>query len=384
MIYLDHAATTPMSETAIRVYSKVSRRYYGNSSSLHDVGSDAESLLEESRRQLATYFNGNPEGVYFTSGGSESNHLAIVSMARGNASKGKHLITTETEHASIANTFLLLENEGFRVTKIPVDSTGTVEVAAVREALEEDTILVSIGHANSEIGTVQPLKEIGLLLKERGVLFHSDCVQTFGKIPIDVKGIGLDSLSISSHKVYGPKGVGACYIAPNVSWCASIPGSSHENGFRSGTVNVPGNAAFVTAAEEMIDSMAHYERHFRMLRNNFVDFAKSDDRIVIEGHPAEHLPAIIGFRVKGLEGQYVMLELNRKGFAVSTGSACSVGKQSPSKTMLSLGRSPEEARELVRISFGKSTSKKEVEALIQALEGILASMDTAKSVQAGL
>ncbi len=380
MIYLDHAATTPIAEAALRVYSEVSRRYFGNSSSLHDIGSDAETLLEESRRQLATYINGNPKGVYFTSCGSESNHLAIVSMVHGNASKGKHLITTETEHASVANTFLLLEKEGFQVTKIPVDSTGIVKVDDVREALEEDTILVSIGHANSEIGTVQPLKEIGMLLQEHGILFHSDCVQTFGKIPIDVEAIGLDSISLSSHKVYGPKGVGACYIAPDVSWHATIPGSSHENGFRGGTVNVPGNAAFVTAAEQIIEGMSRYEAHFRKLRNKFMDFAKNEDRIVVEGHPAEHLPAIIGFRIKGMEGQYVMLELNRKGFAVSTGSACSVGKQSPSKTMLSLGRSPDEARELVRISFGISTSEKDVEAFVQALKEIISSMNQAKSV----
>ncbi|WP_261129925.1 IscS subfamily cysteine desulfurase [Bacillus sp. Marseille-Q3570] len=376
MIYMDHAATTPMSEAALRVYCDVSTRFYGNSSSLHDVGSDAQFLLEECRNQLANYFNGSPEGIYFTSGGSESNHLAIVSMARANATKGNHLITTETEHASVANTFALLENEGFRITKIPVDPTGLVDVAEIREALTENTILASIGHANSEIGTIQPLKEIGQLLKSNGVLFHSDCVQTFGKVPFDIKTIGLDSLSVSSHKVYGPKGVGACYIAPGVLWRPSIPGSTHEKGFRAGTVNVPGNAAFVAALEEIISEMSGYEGHYRMLREKFVDFAKSDDRITIEGHPNTHLPSIIGFRIKGIEGQYLMLELNRKGFAVSTGSACSVGKQSPSKTMLAIGRNPDEARELVRVSFGKETTEQDVEALVAALEGIVTSMKT--------
>lgn len=376
MIYLDHAATTPMSESAIRVFTEASKGFFGNSSSLHDIGSSAQAMLEECRKQLAGYLNADLNGIYFTSGGSESNHLALLSIGRAHSAQGKHIITTVTEHPSLMNTLQLLEEEGFTITKLPVDQTGRIRIPELIEAITEDTILVSIGHANSEIGTIQPLKEVGGILKDRHILFHSDCVQTFGKIPIDVKELGLDSLSISSHKIYGPKGVGACYIAPHVDWKASIPGTSHEKGFRSGTVNVPGIAAFVTAAGEMIEQMEHHDRYFRKLRDRLLTRLEVEEGIVMEGHPMEVLPSIIGLRLKGIEGQYAMLKLNRKGFAVSTGSACSVGKQSPSKTMLEVGRTRDQAREFIRISLGVSTTEDQMDAFTEELIGLSTKMKT--------
>ncbi len=379
MIYFDYAASTPMSASSLRVFTEASTRFYGNASSLHDVGSDAEMLLEECRKQFAGYLNGDPNGVYFTSGGSESNYLAIMSLVRAHSHKGKHLITTVTEHPSVTNTFQLLEEEGFTVTKLSVDSTGRIRLQDLIQAVTEDTILVSIGHANSEIGTLQPLQEIGEILNDRGILFHSDCVQTFGKVPIDVHSLGLDSLSISSHKIYGPKGVGACYVSPQTHWQATIPGTSHEKGFRSGTVNVPGIAAFVTAAGDMVDHMKENEMHFRKLRDRVLTRLESQDGFYIEGHPISVLPSIIGLRVKGLEGQYIMLELNRRGFAVSTGSACSVGQQSPSKTMIAIGRTPDEAREFIRISLGMSTSANDIDALLDELIHIAARNRAAKA-----
>ncbi|WLD94272.1 IscS subfamily cysteine desulfurase [Alkalihalobacillus sp. AL-G] len=370
MIYLDYAATTPISKSALHVYTEVALNYFGNTESLHDIGDNARNILSESRRQLAEYMNGHQEGIYFTSGGSESNHLAITSIVRANKSRGNHLITTITEHASVLNTFDLLENEGFRVTKLPVDSYGQVSVEDLRQVIETDTILVSIGHANSEIGTLQPLQEVGQLLKENGIFFHSDCVQTFGKKPIDVQKHGLDSISISAHKVYGPKGVGACYISPNISWKSNLPGSTHEKGFRAGTVNVPGIAAFVTAVGELIKSMEQNKLRFKEIRESFLKIVDGQSNLVVEGHPSEHLPSILGIRTKGIEGQFIMLEMNRRGFSISTGSACSVGSQKPSKTMLAVGRNDDEARELIRLSFGTPTSLDDVEAAANALTEI--------------
>ncbi|WP_257348397.1 IscS subfamily cysteine desulfurase [Pseudalkalibacillus decolorationis] len=374
MIYLDYAATTPISSTALHVYTEVATNFFGNTESLHDVGDGALNILSESRRQLANYVNGHQDGIYFTGGGSESNHLAITSIVRAHSSKGKHLITTMTEHASVLNTFQLLEGEGFRITKLPVDSQGKVSVKDLEDTIESETIFVSIGHANSEIGTLQPLEEIGRLLKERNILFHSDCVQTFGKIPIDVKKLQLDSISVSAHKVYGPKGVGACYLSPNLSWKPNISGSVHEKGFRPGTLNVPGIAAFVTAVGELIENIEANAEKFVGLREHFLKAMSNDAKFKVEGHRSNHLPSILGIRTHGIEGQYAMLEMNRKGFAISTGSACSAGKQMPSKTMLSMGLNEDEARELIRISFGTSTSKKDIEGAANALNDILNSV----------
>lgn len=250
-----------------------------------------------------------------------------------------------------------------------------MKVDELKQAITDRTILVSIGHANSEIGTLQPLKEIGTLLKKHGILFHSDCVQTFGKIPIDVEELGLDSLSISSHKLYGPKGVGACYISPNVSWEACIPGTTHERGFRAGTVNVPAIAAFVTAAEDSIKEMENHTKHYWKLRDRLLVNLERNEQVIVEGRPLDGLPSIIGFRVRGIEGQYLMLELNRRGFAVSTGSACAAGKQSPSKTMLAIGRSPDEARGLIRVSLGIHTTLDDIDAFLLALEESLEKMN---------
>ncbi|MCF6136378.1 IscS subfamily cysteine desulfurase [Pseudalkalibacillus berkeleyi] len=379
MVYLDYAASTPISDSALRVFTESSKRFYGNASSLHDAGSHAKEMLEACRRQFAQFVNGESKGIYFTSGGSESNHLALQSLIRAHSVKGKHLITTSTEHPSVTNTFLLLENEGYHVTWLPVDSTGMIRIKDLEEAITEETILVSIGHANSEIGTIQPLAQIGNIVKEKGILFHSDCVQTFGKVPINVKELGLDSLSISSHKLYGPKGVGACYISPHIRWEPSIPGTSHESGFRQGTVNVPGIAAFTVAAEEMVNNIDRNNNHFLSLRKQLLSELVEENWVVYEGHPTHSLPSIIGLRVKGIEGQYMMLELNGKGYAISTGSACSTGKQAPSKTMISIGRSPDEARELIRISLGVTTTTDEIKGFISDIKIILSIMKSVKT-----
>lgn len=374
MIYLDYAATTPMSEKALHVYSQVATNYYGNSSSLHDMGSTAQTILEESRKTMAAFLNGDAKGVYFTSGGSESNYYAIHSLLKGNNKKGKHIITTNLEHSSIANTLEDLQNDGYEITFVPVNAEGRVELAALSNAIRPDTVLASIHHGNSEIGTIQDLVSIGEVLKKHNILFHSDCVQTFGKIEIDVKKANLDSISISSHKIYGPKGVGACYINPSRTWKPVIPGTTHENGFRPGTVNVPGIAAFITAAEEIFPNKGSEQERYHSLRKKLVDGIRQGEawNITEVGPASNRLEHIIGLTIAGIEGQYIMLECNRYGVAISTGSACSVGMQKPSKTLLAIGKSKEEAKQFIRLSLGKLTTDAEIEETINIFQKFLA------------
>ena len=369
MIYLDYAATTPMSAEALQTYTKAASQYFGNEQSLHDIGGTASSLLQVCRKTFAEMIGGKEQGIFFTSGGSESNYLAIQSLL--NAQNKKHIITTPMEHATIRSYFQTLQSKGYTITEIPVDKNGLIRLIDLEEAITEDTVLASIQHGNSEIGTVQNIAEIGALLKKYNVLFHSDCVQTFGKLPIHVFEMGIDSLSVSAHKIYGPKGVGACYINPQVRWTQIFPGTSHEKGFRPGTVNVPGIAAFLTAAENILKNQQEESLRFKGLRSYFLEQIRTLPlKIEVEGHSASCLPHIIGVTIKGIEGQYTMLECNRRGIAISTGSACQVGKQEPSKTMLAIGKTYEEAKQYVRFSFGQQTTKDQIDTTIHALHTI--------------
>ncbi|MFA8439696.1 IscS subfamily cysteine desulfurase [Pueribacillus sp. YX66] len=372
MIYLDYAATTPMSEEALDAYTEAAKKFYGNPSSLHDIGSEAENMLEVCRTQLAHMINGEAEGVYFTSGGTESNILAIRSLVTAHKYKGNHIITTKVEHSSLYQLFKLLETEGFEVTYLGVDEEGQIDMGELKATIRDDTILASIHHVNSEIGTIQRLHEIGELLEEEGVLFHSDCVQSFGKLAIDVKKYKLDSLSVSSHKLYGPKGVGMCYINPIIRWAMQLPNTTHERGFRPGTVNVPGVVSFTMVAQLAMKNIAENFERESMLRNRFLfGIKKIDYEINVEGHSIEQLPSIIGLSISGIQGQYMMLEFNRHGIAISTGSACQVGQQEPSRTMLALGKTDDEAKQFIRISFGRFTDERHIEKAISVLKNII-------------
>ncbi|HHT7155553.1 cysteine desulfurase [Bacillus thuringiensis serovar andalousiensis] len=369
MIYLDYAATTPMSEEALQSYMKAASQYFGNEQSLHDIGGTAASLLQVCRKTFAEMIGGKEQGVFFTSGGSESNYLAIQSLL--NPRTKKHIITTPMEHASIRSYFQSLKSKGYTITEIPVDKNGLICLVDLEAAITEDTVLASIQHGNSEIGTVQNITEIGALLKKYNVLFHTDCVQTFGKLPIHVFEMGIDSLSVSAHKIYGPKGVGACYINPQSRWEQVFPGTSHEKGFRPGTVNVPGIASFLTAAENILKTQWEESLRFKELRSYFLGQIQTLPlEIEVEGHSTSCLPHIVGVTIKGIEGQYTMLECNRHGIAISTGSACQVGKQEPSKTMLAIGKTYEEAKQYVRFSFGQQTTKDQIDTTIHALHTI--------------
>ncbi|GAB3059325.1 IscS subfamily cysteine desulfurase [Virgibacillus ainsalahensis] len=374
MIYLDYAATTPMSEEALEIYTKVSTTYYGNPSSLHDTGSNAFLLLENCRQELANLLQAEKEGMYFTSGGSEANLLALQSLIDAHKDKGNHLITTATEHASVHNFFRKMEAEGFDVTYLPVDEQGAVDSEDVKNAIRENTILASIHHANGEIGTIQPIEAIGEVLHEKDVIFHADCVQTFGKIPIHLSKTNIDSISISSHKIYGPKGVGAAYIRPGLRWKSQLPNTTHESGFRPGTLNVAGIAAFVTAAKAGCKDMKREGERITALREKLID-QLAGKGITIEGHPSNFLPHILGLRVEGMEGQYMMLECNRHGIAISTGSACQAGLQQPSRTITAIGRTDAEAKQFIRLSLGKHTNPEDINRTGEVFDQVLGQRD---------
>jgi cysteine desulfurase len=360
MIYFDFAATTPLDPEAAEVFVQASTDYFGNSSSLHDIGGQSQDLLENCREELAYLLGINKKGLYFTSGGSEGNFLALEALLSAPKKPGKHIIAGVAEHSSIHG--VLNRLEGYSITFLPFNSFGLIDVEELQRAITPETVLVTVQHVNSEIGTIQHIEEIARICLMHDVHFHSDFVQSFGKINVRNLSQLVSSFSFSGHKIYGPKGVGGVYIDPAISWRPFFPGGSHEKGFRPGTVNVPGIAAMTAAAQKINDELEQNYDKYRELRAAF--FATIEPiKEYVRIHQAEsvsQLPSIIGMRISGIEGQWMMLECNRYGFAISTGSACQIGMQSPAKVTQALGLSPQEAKEFIRISFGVSTKREDV------------------------
>lgn len=367
MIYLDYSATTPMSKHALDVFSKVSQDVYGNTMSLHNIGTEAEHLLALCRAKLAGMTGADSEGLFFTSGGSESNALAILGLARANQKRGKRILASPGEHASVINALSLLEKEGFEVCYLPLDEKGSVTPDQLEKNIFPGTILAVIGHVNSETGVLQDIDSLGRILKSRKILFHCDAVQSFAKLPIDVSRSFVTSLSASSHKTYGPKGVGLLYIDPSAQYEALLPDGTHEKGVRQGTVNLPGIAAFTAAAEEAFSHQKEDTIQIAQLKALLIKkLLETSFPFVVESQNAS-VPHILGLRIKGMEGQYVMLECNRRQIAVATGTACKAGQQAPSRTLLAMGRTDNESRELIRLSFGKSTTAEEIKKTAEVL-----------------
>ncbi|WP_413374539.1 IscS subfamily cysteine desulfurase [Alkalihalobacillus sp. 1P02AB] len=368
MIYLDYSATTPMSERAIEAYGEMARQFFGNSNSLHLGGEEALDILTVARKSLADLLTVPAHSLYYTGSGSEANFLTITGLAQAKQNKGKHILAIQTEHHSVKQALHYLENKGFSITFVEVDTTGRIIVEDLINAIQPETILATFAHASGELGTVQDLVKIHELLKKHDILLFSDCVQTFGKmdIPIDV----IDAFSISAHKVYGPKGLGAAIIHPKIQWKPFLKGTTHEAGFRAGTVDVPAIVAFSVAAEETFTRQTGEANRLEQLRQHFLKGLKEDPTFILEGHPTERLPFHIGLRRKGVEGQLLMLECKRKGLAISTGSACRAGLTEPPASLLAIGRSSSDAHEYVRITFGKYTSKEDVDYLLEVLLNI--------------
>ena len=359
---MDHSATTPVAPEVLEAMLPYFSEKFGNASSLHGYGLEAKEALEDSREKVARLLGANQEEIIFTSGGTESDNLALKGIARRSKEKGKHIITSSVEHPAILETCRNLQKEGFEVTYLPVTSEGLVDLAALESAIRPDTILISVMHANNEIGTIQLLEEIGRIAAEKDIFFHTDAVQSVGKIAVDVNALGVDLLSLSAHKLYGPKGVGALYVRKGTRLESIVQGGGHERGLRSGTENVAGIVGLARAAELTAESMATEGQRLTELRDRLaaVVLEKVKDAW-INGSMKKRLPGNLNFGFKYVEGESLLLFLDSKGIAVSTGSACSSHKLEPSHVLLSLGLRPEECHGSLRITMGRSNTKEEVD-----------------------
>jgi cysteine desulfurase len=379
MKYFDFAATTPLDPEAAEVYVKVATEYFGNSSSLHDIGGQSAALLESCREELANLVGIDKNGLFFTSGGSEGNFLAIEALLSSPKKKGNHIIAGMAEHSSVHGALSRLKTAGYEVTLIPFQSNGLINLEQLVKSITAETILITLQHVNSEIGTIQPIAEIAKVCKANNIHLHSDFVQSFGKIEVKSISSLVSSFSFSGHKIYGPKGIGGVYVDPRIKWTPFFPGSSHEKGIRPGTVNVPAIAAMTVAAQKLTGDFREENNKYQSLRKAFIDaLAPIKEKVEIyQADDGSQLASIVGLRISGIEGQWMMLEANRLGYAISTGSACQLGMQSPAKVTQALGLTATEAKEFIRISFGRSTCSEEVvqlgESIVHIVDAFIAS-----------
>ncbi len=371
-IYLDYAATTPVDPRVLRVMLPFFDKKFGNTMSLHSFGQEAKHVLEESRQEVANLIKAEPEEIIFTSSATESNNLALKGVALANKNKGKHIIISQIEHPCIMESAKWLEREGFKITRLPVDKYGQVSPKNVKSAIKKGTILVSIIHASNEIGTIQPIKEIGKICKKKGVLFHTDAVQSFGKIPINVNKMNIDLLSASSHKMYGPKGVACLFIRKGTKIEPILHGGGQEMGFRSSTVNVSAIVGFAKACEIAKKEMEKESRCLTRLRNRLIkSIPKNIKGTHLNGHPEKRLPNNVNFWFEFVEGESMVIQLDLLGIAASTGSACSSAKLEPSHVLLAVGLRHEQAHGSLRLSLGRWTKESEINYLLKVLPGII-------------
>ena len=372
-VYLDYQSAKPVDPRVISKMLPYFNELFGNPSSLHGTGDAATNILEESREIIAKFINAKPNEIIFTSGATESNNLAIIGYALRNKKKGKHIIISEVEHISIHNIAKYLTRQGFEVSKLPVDSYGKVTLRKLKNRIREDTILISVGYANNEIGTIQPIKEIGAIARKNNIAFHVDGVAAEGLIPIDVEKDDIDLLTLSSNDIYGPRGVGALYIRKGYRVNPLIIGGGQERGLRSGSENIPGIVGFAEAAKIMLEEMDDEVKKLQEYRNKLFDFVpKQITKSYINGHPTERLPNNAHFRFEAIEGESILLSLKDKGIAIATGSACSSKTLEPSHTLIATGLLHEEAHGSLQITPGRFTKPEDIENLIEVLPGVIA------------
>lgn len=371
-VYADNAATTAMSKTAIRAMEPYYDTLYGNPSSLHSVGQRAAEALEAARARVAACLGAKPEEIYFTSGGSEADNQAIRSAALVGARKGKrHIISTAFEHHAVLHTLKKLEREGFEVTLLDVGSQGLVNVKDVAAAIREDTALVTIMYANNEVGTIQPIAEIGALCREKGVPFHTDAVQAVGHLSIDVERDQIDMLSLSAHKFHGPKGVGALYCRKGLPLLPFIEGGAQERNRRAGTENLAGIAGLAAALEEANANLERNAAQISALRDKLIDGLSQIPHARLNGDRERRLPGNVSFCFEGIEGESLLLLLDAKGVAASSGSACTSGSLDPSHVLLALGRPHEVAHGSLRLSLSHENRPEEIDYILEVLPGIV-------------
>ena len=371
-VYADNAATTQMSRTAIEAMLPYMETIYGNPSSLHSVGQQAAEALQSARERVAKCLNASPREIYFTSGGSEADNQAILSAARLGERKGKkHIISTAFEHHAVLHTLKKLEKEGFEVELLPVGPTGTVTAQQVKDAIREDTCLVTVMYANNEIGSILPVAEIGRVCREAGVLFHTDAVQAAGHIPIDVKAQSIDMLSLSAHKFHGPKGIGLLYARQGVPLTSLIEGGAQERGKRAGTENIPATMGMAAALEEACAHIDENAGKVSALRDRLIAGLSNIPHSALNGDPVNRLPGNVSFCFEGIEGESLLLLLDAKGICASSGSACTSGSLDPSHVLLAIGRPHEVAHGSLRLSLCEWNSDEDVDRILEAVPEVV-------------
>ncbi len=371
-IYADNAATTMMSEKAFQVQIDCMKKHYGNPSSLHSVGQDAKVVLEDARAVIAKYLNAKPTEIYFTSGGSEADNQAIISAAASGARKGKkHIISTKFEHHAVLHTLRKLEKQGYEVTLLDVYENGIVKPEDVAAAIREDTALVTVMYANNEIGTIQPIAEIGAICREKGVIFHTDAVQAAGHIKLDVVADKVDMLSVSAHKFHGPKGVGALYCRRGVLLQSLIEGGAQERGRRAGTEDIPAIAAMAAAFEEACENLDENAAKTAKLRDRLIEGLSEIEHSALNGDRENRLPGTVNFCFEGIEGESLLLFLDDKGVAASSGSACTSGSLDPSHVLLAIGRVHDVAHGSLRLSITEQNTMEEMEHIIASVKDVV-------------
>lgn len=373
--YFDHSATTRVDTAVAEAMSRVMTVDFGNPSSLHSFGRDARVILEDARETIAGMLNADPAEIFFTSGGTEADNLALIGVMGANRDRGDHLIISKIEHHAVLEAAEYLEENGFRVSYVSPDKTGIIQPSEVLQAITPQTVLISIMHANNETGTISPVEEIGRIAHEKGVLFHTDAVQSFGKIPVDVEEINADLLSISGHKIYGPKGIGALYLRNGVKLDSRQHGGHQERNVRSGTENLPGAVGLAAAAKICRERMESESVKLTSLRDRLWEGLRSSvPDIRLNSHPEERLPGLNNISFEGVEGEALMLSLDLKGIAASTGSACSSGKTSASHVLLAMGIPEEIAQGSIRFSLGRENDDESVDYALKVIPEIVAKL----------
>ncbi|MDD4599785.1 Cysteine desulfurase IscS [bioreactor metagenome] len=371
-IYFDHSATTPVDNEVAALMMEYMTEKFGNPSSIHSFGREVKKSVDEARQQLASLLNANSNEIFFTSGGTEADNLALKGLAFANRKKGNHIITTCIEHHAILHTCDYLEKNGFTVTYLPVDENAMVRLEDVKKAITDKTILISVMFANNEVGTIQPIKEIGQLAREKGIYFHTDAVQAVGNYPIDVKEYNIDLLTLSAHKFHGPKGIGALYIRRGVRIDAVQHGGGQERSLRAGTENVPGIVGLGKAAEIAQQDMTKKIARISTLRDKLIKglMEKVPD-IKLNGHPTQRMPGSVNFSFLYVEGESLLLNLDLKGIAASSGSACTSGSLDPSHVLLAMGLTHEVAHGSLRLTLGRGNTEEDVEYCLTVLPEIV-------------
>jgi len=375
LIYLDHAATTPVHPEALEAMMPYLTTQFGNPSTLYAFGSNARQAVEDARAKVAALIGAEPSEIYFTSGATEADNWAIVGAALAHESKGRHTITSAVEHHAVLGTCEFLKKHGYQLTVVPVDADGIVNPQDVLSAITDRTVLISVMHANNEIGVIEPIAEIGAIAREKGILFHTDATQSIGKIPVDVNELNVDMLSLSSHKIYGPKGVGALYVRKGVRILPYMHGGGQESKKRAGTHNVPGIVGLGKAAEIAQATASAEAARLTALRDRLIDGILTripDCRL--NGHRTKRLPNNVNVSIEGVEGESMILQLDAAGICVSSGSACTSGDLSASHVLLALGLPHELAHGSLRLTLGRENTDAEVDKVLQVLPGIVSKL----------